>query len=50
MGCILIKFTKNVIMGILLGETSYCNSLSESGGKTLQYKMIRSDFQWRKKP
>jgi hypothetical protein len=30
MGHILIKFTKKVIMGILLGETSYCNSSSES--------------------
>jgi hypothetical protein len=35
MGHILIKFTKKVIMGILLGETPSCNSSSESGGRAL---------------
>jgi hypothetical protein len=35
MGHILIKFTKKVIMGILLGETSQCNSSSELGGRAL---------------
>jgi hypothetical protein len=49
MGHILIKFTK-VIMGILFGETSYCNISSESGGRALHNKMMRSDFQWPEKP
>jgi hypothetical protein len=35
MGYILIKFTKKVILGILIGETSYCNSSSESGGREI---------------
>jgi hypothetical protein len=35
MGHILINFTKKVIMGILLGETSKCNSSSESGRRAL---------------
>ena len=50
MGYILIKFTKKVILGIILGETSYCNSSSESGGITLHDRMMRSDFQWPEKP
>jgi hypothetical protein len=50
MGHILIKFTKKVIMSILLGETSSCNSSSELGGRELKDKMMRSDFQWPKKP
>ena len=50
MGHILIKFTKKVIMGILLGETSLCNSSLELGGRALQDKMMRNDFQWLEKP
>jgi hypothetical protein len=50
MGHILIIFTKKVSLGIILGETSYCNSSSESGRRELQDKMMRSDFQWPEKP
>jgi hypothetical protein len=50
MGHILINFTKKVIMGILLGKTSYCNSSLESGRRELHDKMMRSDFQWSEKP
>jgi hypothetical protein len=50
MGHILIKFTKKVILGIILGETSQCNNSSKSGGRALQDNMMRSDFQWLKKP
>ena len=49
MGHILINFTK-VILGIILGETSECNSSSELGGRVLQDKIMRSDFQWLEKP
>ena len=45
-----IKFTKEVILGTLLGGTSQCNSSLESGGATLQDRMVRSDFQWPGKP
>jgi hypothetical protein len=45
-----IKFTKEVILGTLLGGTSQCNSSLESGGATLQDGMARSDFQWPGKP
>jgi hypothetical protein len=44
MGHILIKFTKKVILSIILGETSLCNSSSKSRGRALQDKMMRSDF------
>jgi hypothetical protein len=47
---ILIKFTKEVILGIILEEAPYSNSSSESGGKALQDKMMKSDFQWPEKP
>jgi hypothetical protein len=40
----LIKFTKEVILGTLLGGTSQCNSSLKSGGETLQDVMVRSDF------
>jgi hypothetical protein len=46
----LIKFTKEVILGTLLGGTSQCNSSLESGGVTLRDGMVRSDFQWPGKP
>jgi hypothetical protein len=46
----LIKFTEEVISGTLLGGTSQCNSSLESGGETLQDGMVRSDFQWPRKP
>jgi hypothetical protein len=46
----LIKFTKEVILGTLLGGTSQCNSSLESGEATLQDGMVRSDFQWPGKP
>jgi hypothetical protein len=46
----LIKFTEEVILGTLLGGTSQCNSSLESGGETLQDGMVRSDFQWPRKP
>jgi hypothetical protein len=35
MGHILINFTKKVIMGILLGEISQCNSSSKLGRRAL---------------
>jgi hypothetical protein len=35
LGYKLIKFTKEVILGTLLGGTSQCNSSLESGGETL---------------
>jgi hypothetical protein len=46
MGCMLIKFTKKVILGIILGGTSWCNISLESGGVALHDMMMRSDFQW----
>ena len=46
----LIKFTKEVILGTLVGGTSQCNSSLESGGASLQDGMVRSDFQWPGKP
>jgi hypothetical protein len=46
----LIEITKEVILGTLLGGTSQCNSLLESGEATLQDGMARSDFQWPGKP
>jgi hypothetical protein len=46
----LIKFTEEVILGTLLGGTSECNSSLESGGETLQDGMVRSEFQWPRKP
>jgi hypothetical protein len=45
-----MEFTKEVILGTLLGGTSQCNSSLESGGATLQDGMARSDFQWPGKP
>jgi hypothetical protein len=45
-----IKFTEEVILGTILGGTSQCNSSLESGGATLQDRMVRSDFQWPRKP
>jgi hypothetical protein len=45
-----IKFTEEVILGIILGGTSQCNSSLELGGATLQDRMVRSDFQWPGKP
>jgi hypothetical protein len=50
LGYKLIKLTKEVILGTLLGETSQCNSSLESGGATLQDEIVRSDFQWPGKP
>jgi hypothetical protein len=50
LGYKLIKFTEEVILGTLLGETSQCNSSLESGGETLQDGIVRSDFQWPGKP
>jgi len=47
---ILIKFTKEVILGIILEETSKCNRSLKSGGRALHDKMMRSDFQWSAKP
>jgi hypothetical protein len=46
----LIKFTEEVILGTILGGTSQCNSSLESGGRGLQDRMMRSDFQWPGKP
>jgi hypothetical protein len=46
----LIKFTEEVILGTLLGGTSQCNSSLELGGTTLQDGMVRSNFQWPRKP
>jgi hypothetical protein len=46
----LMEFTKEVILGTLLGGTSQCNSSLESGEATLQDGMVRSDFQWPGKP
>jgi hypothetical protein len=46
----LIKLTKKVILGTILGETSQCNSSLELGGTGLQDSMMRSDFQWPGKP
>ena len=39
-----MEFTKEVILGTLLGGTSQCNSSLESGEATLQDGMARSDF------
>jgi hypothetical protein len=50
LGYKLIKFTEEVILGTLLGGTSQSNSSLESGGATLQYGILRSDFQWPGKP
>jgi hypothetical protein len=46
----LIKFSKEVILGIIIGGNSYCNNSLELGGITLQDRMMRSDFQWPRKP
>jgi hypothetical protein len=46
----LIEFTEEVILGTLLGGTSQCSSSLESGEATLQDGMVRSDFQWPRKP
>jgi hypothetical protein len=46
----LIKFIEEVILGTLLGGTSQCNSSLESGEASLQDGMVRSDFQWPRKP
>jgi hypothetical protein len=46
----LIKFTKEVILGTILGGTSQCNSSLELRGTTLQDRMMKSDFQWPGKP
>jgi hypothetical protein len=40
----LIMITEEVILGTLLGGTSWCNSSFESGGATLQDGMARSGF------
>jgi hypothetical protein len=40
----LIEFTKEVILGTLLGGTSQCNSSLESGEATLQDGMVMLDF------
>ena len=40
----LIKFTEEVILGTILGGTSQCNYSLESGGTTLQDRVMRSDF------
>jgi len=44
-----MKFTKEVILGTLLGGTSQCNRSLESRGATLQDGVARSDFQWLRK-
>jgi hypothetical protein len=46
----LIEFTEEVILDTLLGGTSKCNSSLESEEATLQVGMVRSDFQWPRKP
>jgi hypothetical protein len=46
----LIKFTEEVILGTILGGTSQFNISLESGGTRLQDRMMRSDFQWPRKP
>jgi hypothetical protein len=46
----LIKFTEEVILGTIIGGTSQCNSSLESGGTGLQDRMMRSNFQWPRKP
>jgi hypothetical protein len=46
----LAKFTEEVILSTILGGTSQCNSSLESGGTTLQDRMMRSGFQWSGKP
>jgi len=45
-----IKFTKEVILGTILGGTCQCNSSLESVGEALQDRMVRSDFQCPWKP
>jgi hypothetical protein len=40
----LIKFTKEVILGTLLGGNSQCDSSLESGGSTLHDGMVISEF------
>jgi hypothetical protein len=40
----LIKFTEEVILGTIHGETSQCNSPLESRGTRLHDRMMRSDF------
>jgi hypothetical protein len=45
-----IKFTEEVILGTILRGTSQCNSSLESRGATLHDRMVRSDFQWPRKP
>jgi hypothetical protein len=45
-----MKFTKEVILGTLLGGTSQCNSSLDLGGEKIQDGMARSDFQWPGKP
>ena len=39
-----IKFTREIILGTLLGGTSQCNSSFELGEETLQDGMARSDL------
>jgi hypothetical protein len=46
----LIKFTTEVILRIILGGISSCNISSELGGITLQDRMMRSDFQCPENP
>jgi hypothetical protein len=46
----LIKFTEEVILGTIIGGTFECNNSLELRGTTLQYKMMRNDFQWPGKP
>ena len=46
---ILIKFTKEVILSIILEETLLCNISSKLGGKYLHDKMMKSDFSWLEK-
>jgi hypothetical protein len=50
LGYKLIKFIEEVILGTLLRGTSQCNSSLELGGETLMDGIVRSDFQWPRKP
>ena len=46
----LIKITEEEILGTLPGGISQCNISLESGGETLQDRMVTGDFQWLGKP
>jgi hypothetical protein len=50
LGYTLIKFNEEVILGTLIRGTSQRNISLESGGEKLQDGIVRSDFQWPRKP